>query len=320
MRMRRPVRIPKHKTSPEADVPAFDLSDLAAKSAHRHRERPRRRTSAPFPSHLAGALCALADTATAALEYRTAAALHAEMHSARGPRQAGQGSERESVPRLWTGLAARLRARLERPIDRGYPCLARDLRAVYARFCGPRLWRGAAETVAPLFLAVARGEISGEQIVDLVDAALGKRGGSEETAARVRRRLSELTTQGCQRSRTRSGGRPAPHTAPPCGVGRAQTWVCLDCGEITEQPRPVPLYECAGCGEHFTAPADSSRTAVPHCAACQRRGIPIADACCPACQSGELEELEMVVCPECGAHVVPSDWACHWREHAGARP
>lgn len=93
---------------------------------------------------------------------------------------------------------------------------------------------------------------------------------------------------------------------------------CLECEEVREDCLEERLYECPQCSGRFLQSQGGGRSG-NLCPSCGNRfGSKLADKACAACEEGEVEEIEVVICGECDQHVEVDEWWEHVRDsHLG---
>ena len=79
----------------------------------------------------------------------------------------------------------------------------------------------------------------------------------------------------------------------------AREYRCLTCRERTKEPMRRDLYACGACGTTYTRPGSADGTG-SRCPECHRFGRRLDRHCCPACERGELAEIEYRACMLCG--------------------
>lgn len=69
---------------------------------------------------------------------------------------------------------------------------------------------------------------------------------------------------------------------------------CSECEEVSAETSGEPLYECGECGSKEKG--DEGR----RCGDCNKFRSKLADDSCAECDEGEVEETEVIECPQCG--------------------
>lgn len=76
---------------------------------------------------------------------------------------------------------------------------------------------------------------------------------------------------------------------------------CQECEEVSEETAGAKLYECSECSEKFNSNNGGGKNG-NMCPSCLNKfGKKQADDSCAACEAGEVEVIDLFVCPfNCG--------------------